>query len=280
MEKLNLKIGNNNAQVGSVIEKPKEEWQQYEMRRIEREIAQCEGCKGLPCQKKRNKHFIPKISYDEQLKNWYVAQCICKYQKLAMQEKRAKKMFDLAKIPAEYLGKTFADYKVDKNNAYAVEVAQALITRPNNGAYFYGKVGTGKTLLAAILAQEVIRQGREVAFVTVPTISTMLRSTFNNNSKISELDILEKLYSVPTLILDDVGLEKPTRFICSTICNIFNERYNARLQTILTSNYRLKELEKIFNNPSDGGATLDGSRLYDRCKEMCAPVEFGGESRR
>lgn len=247
--------------------------------RAEKEMTECENCGGLPCQKKKNRTFTPKISYDE-MYGLDVRNEVCGYEKARRLQRQIEKLAGLSKIPCEYLGKTFDDYQVDENNAYAVKVAKKLVELPNNGAYFFGSVGTGKTFLAAILAQEVIKQGRQVIFATVPTISMKIRSTFGNNAKTTEAEILEQLMTVPTLILDDVGLEKPTRFVCSTLCNLFNERYNARLQTIMTSNYALKELESIFNNPTDGGVTLDGTRIYDRCKQMCTPVEFKGKSRR
>lgn len=247
--------------------------------RAEKEIAVCKACQGLPCQKKKNRNFTPKISYGE-LYGLDIRGEICGYEKARKLQRKIEKLTGLSKIPPEYLGKTFADYQIDASNAYAVKVAKKLVELPNNGAYFFGNVGTGKTFLAAILAQEVIKQGRQVVFATVPTISMKIRSTFGNNAKTTEAEVLEQLMTVPTLILDDVGMEKPTRFVCSTLCNVFNERYNARLQTIMTSNYTLKQLEQIFNNPSDGDATLDGTRIYDRCKQMCTPVEFKGNSRR
>ena len=254
--------------------------QVIEILKAEREKKQCEGCKGLPCQKRSRKCFVPSIGYSAELKYVDIYHYLCKYEMTRRNYVKLQKKFGLAKIPAEYLGKTFEDYKVDANNSYAVEVAKALIEKPNNGAYFYGSVGTGKTLLAAIMAQEILRAGREVAFATVPTISMKIRSTFKQNANVTESDVLEKLFTIPTLILDDIGMEKPTRFICSMLANIFNERYNARLQTIMTSNYKLKELETIFNNPTDGEPTFDGTRIYDRCKQMCVPVELKGKSRR
>lgn len=247
--------------------------------RTEKEIRQCENCAGLPCSKK-NPCITPRIINNADTGYLDFTGDFCRYQKAQNLQNEIAKKFGLSKIPPEYLGKTFEDYEVDDNNSRAFNAAKKLIELPNQGVFFYGNVGTGKTLLAAILAQEVIKRGRQVIFATVPTISMQIRSTFKNNSNLTETDILEKLYKVPTLILDDVGMEKPTRFICSTIANIFNERYNSKLQTILTSNYSLKELENIFNHPSDGGETLDGTRIFDRCKQMCFPIELKGNSRR
>ena len=251
----------------------------WQIRNAEKEIAECKGCTGY-CQKKRKQGYYPTITFNEKYQEIYITSHACAFEKERRAQAKLKRMQGLSKIPPEYADCTFEDYRVDQNNAYAVKVAKALVEHSEKGAFFFGNVGTGKTFLAAITAQEIIKRGRQVIFATVPAISKQLRSTFGGNSKVTEAEILEQLETAPTLILDDVGMEKPTRFVCSTLCNLFNERYNARLQTIMTSNYTLKELENIFNNPSDGGTTLDGTRIYDRCKQMCAPVELKGKSRR
>ncbi len=248
--------------------------------RAEQEQKKCCGCQGLPCQKTTWKGRVPKIKYDAAMQQVVIRYANCKYEHARQVQAEIERRSIKSKIPPQYLGKKFEDYQVDKNNELAVRAAKKLIELPKQGVYFYGAVGTGKTLLTAIIAQEIVRQGRQVIFATVPTISMELRGCFKERTAKSESDILETLYTVPTLILDDIGLEKPTRFVCSTLCNLFNERYNAELQTIMTSNYKLSELEQIFNHPTDGGETMDGSRIYDRCKKMCPPIELKGSSRR
>ncbi len=245
---------------------------------VEEEMSWCKNCNGFYCRKIRNVNYYKTVTYDAKTGKLKINSSYC--------QRLTQSKYKLSKIPAAYIDKTFEDYQIDKDNESAVKMAKKLLERPDMGVYLFGDVGTGKTLLAAIMAQELIRRGREVIFATVPTVSARIRSTFNQKElrgekKVSEEEIVEKLYTVPTLILDDIGMEKPTRFVCSTLCNIFNERYNARLQTIMTSNYSLEELENIFNNPIDSREkTFDGTRIYDRCKQMCIPIELKGKSRR
>lgn len=252
----------------------------FEVLHAESELAQCENCKGFPCQKKLNKTFRAKIVYDDRIKRLCVRYYFCEYEKERRFQKETEKLLGKSQIPKEYQGKTWEDYQVDEFNDLAVKVAKRLIEVEGKGAFFYGNVGTGKTLLASIIAGEMVKKRQGVIFITVPTISSQLRSTFKPNSPVTETAILEKLYTVPVLILDDVGLEKSTRFICGILANIFNERYNRNLKTIITSNYTPENLEYIFNHPSDDGESLDGSRIYDRWKKMCFPVELKGKSRR
>ena len=247
--------------------------------KCERLAAQCAQCDGTKCIYGTNTKWIFNLR-DGHLIEYYVPCPHAAAKAAAKAQAELQEKFKLTNIPPEYIGKTFADYTADANNETAIKAAHAIIKNPKLGVYFYGGVGTGKTFLASIVAQELLKAGREVIFATIPTLSMKLRSTFKKNAEITEVDILEKLYKVDTVIIDDVGMEKPTRFVASTLCNLFNERYNARRQTIITSNYSLKILEYIYNNPSEGGETLDGTRIYDRCKQMCRPVCLKGDSRR
>ena len=210
----------------------------------------------------------------------YVSDKPCKYIAALWRENALKKMFIGAEIPEQYKGLTFADYKVDANNKNAVTAAHKLIDDVKQGVYFYGSYGCGKTMLAAIIAQEHLKRGRSVLFSKLPDVLRNIRATFNKDSTVSEIEILQKLYTVPILIIDDVKAVRQKKFAGETLFDIIDARYNAKLQTILTSNDTLKELQEALDNPLESGKSSDGSRIYDRCKQMCFPVKLEGGSRR
>lgn len=256
------------------------EWDVKLIDRAEREDAPCINCPGLPCQKSIAKGYrnVIKIVDD----NIEIRLCPCEFEKSRREQARISRLFRQSKIPAQYFGKTFADYVIDKNNVDAVDIAKYLIETPTAGAYFYGSFGTGKTFLAAIIAQEIVKQGKAVLFASVPEISSTIRATFNRkkDDEPGEDAVYETLYNVHTLILDDIGTEKPTKFVCEMLGKIINNRYNAQKQTIITSNYDIETIRTIYDSPTDSKPMLDGSRIYDRCKQMCSPVRLRGESRR
>ena len=252
----------------------------------EKEIAQCENCSGLPCQKRRNPLFVPKVNFDNTGGKNYgvdIRFVSCPYSAAQTQSAKIDRLQGLSKIPPQYVGKTFDDYDVDADNENAVEIANGLINDPTlGGAYLYGGIGTGKTFLAAIMAQEIIKRGRQVLFVKLPKISERLRSTYGRNqNNHTEGDYLRPLFEVPTLILDDIGIEKATGFICEKLNLIIDERYSAQLQTIITSNLPLKELQAVLNNPIDAkNFSMIGDRVVDRLQSMCIVAELTGRSRR
>ena len=246
----------------------------------EEENSACKNCEGLPCRKKTNQNYIKIPRLNEFFGTINVAVSPCKFIRAYWKRNKTAQMFQAAGIPLRYEGLTFNDYKVDANNAYAVEMAHALLKHTDKGAFFFGSYGSGKTMLAAIIAQEHLKLGREVLFIKLPDLLANIRKTFSSENKVSEIDVLEKLYKVDVLILDDISATRQNKFAGETLFKIVDARYNANLQTIMTSNNRLKELEEALNNPRDSEPCYDGSRIYDRCKQMCTPVELKGGSRR
>ena len=72
----------------------------------------------------------------------------------------------------------------------------------DKGALFYGATGTGKTLLAAIVAQEKMKQGISTVFASVPDLLMDIRDSFGTGRTV---EILRTVQKVPCLVLDDLG---------------------------------------------------------------------------
>lgn len=241
-------------------------------------LAECDQCTGYPC---KHDGLQPAVISDAS--GVYVTLRRCKpYEEYRRQASLAK-AFKHAKIPPRYSGKTFADYRVDADNRAAVDFAKGVMFEGYSGGYFYGAVGTGKTFLAAIIAQEFIKAGKTVLFEKVADLLTEFYAVYRGQGG-SEDSILDGLYNVDLLVLDDFGLEKSTQFVGATLSKIIDARYNREgATTIITSNYSLKQIAARLNNPSDmqdDDFCLNGSRICDRCREICKPILFKGESRR
>lgn len=249
---------------------------------IEREMHECASCKGYPCPKAANHGFIPIIVVG----NGYISTSFtpCKMRVNYCRQRDAERKFANAKIPTRYLGKTLADYETDKDNKHAVAFAKDILPKGLSGAYFYGEVGTGKTFLAALIAQEFLQAGKSVLFESVYNLLSEFYEIYRGKSNKSEDDLLNALYTADLLVLDDFGLEKPTQFVGATLSKILDARYNRQgITTLITSNYSLEEVKARLNAPTDARADdicLNGSRIYDRCIEICKPIRLKGTSRR
>ena len=247
----------------------------------EMELAKCEGCAGYPCHKSTNAGFIPVLSVNGEV---FVSMKICKeYVKHNAQVELSRKL-KAAKIPPRYRGKTFANYKTDKNNQVAVTFAKSVLLKGYSGAFFYGKAGTGKTFLAALIAQEFVKAGKTALFEKVADLLTEFHEIYRGKSQESEKELLSKLYNVDLLVLDDFGMEKTTKFVGTTLCKILDARYDREgITTIITSNLKMAQVADSLNKPADAEKSdicLNGTRIQDRCIEICKTIEFQGDSRR
>lgn len=125
----------------------------------------------------------------------------------------------------------------------AHEAALAYAQNPVGWLIFQGGYGCGKTHLAAGIANYQIQTGQQVLFISVPDLLDHLRSTFHPETEANYEERFEELCTAPLLILDDLGIESPTPWAREKLYQILNHRYNARLPTVITTNYELEELE-------------------------------------
>ena len=129
------------------------------------------------------------------------------------------------------------------NLRLAFDLARRFAAHPQGWLIFFGGYGCGKTHLAAAIANQVIRRGQPALFVVVPDLLDHLRATFGPNSPVRYDERFEQVRNAPLLILDDLGAQSSTPWAQEKLFQILNHRYNARLPTVITSNYRLDEID-------------------------------------
>lgn len=138
----------------------------------------------------------------------------------------------------------------------------------NMGLLFYGDVGTGKSFMAACIANAIINKGIPVIMTNISALITAMSKDFEAD----KAQILDRISEVPLLVLDDVGVERGTEFVYEKVQEIVDTRYRSGKPLIVTTNLSPQELA----NPAD----MRYKRVFDRLLEMCFPVKFEGKSRR
>ena len=106
-----------------------------------------------------------------------------------------------------------------------------------------GGYGCGKTHLAAAIGNYRKGMCEDPIFVVVPDLLDHLRATFGPTSNVSYDDLFQRVKTTSLLILDDLGTQSATPWAREKLYQIFNERYNAKLPTVITTSERLEDLD-------------------------------------
>ena len=135
----------------------------------------------------------------------------------------------------------------------------------NIGYLFWGGVGTGKSYLAACIANALMEKEVAVRMTNFATILNDLAASFEGRN-----EYISRLCSYPLLILDDFGMERGTEYGLEQVYSVIDSRYRSGKPLIATTNLTLEELQHPQDTPH--------ARIYDRLTSMCAPVRFTGSN--
>jgi DNA replication protein DnaC len=130
-----------------------------------------------------------------------------------------------------------------RNLRDAFELAHQFAQAPQGWLVLLGGYGSGKTHLAAAIANRCLEHGQPVLFVVVPDLLDHLRATFSPASAVRYDERFDDVRNAPVLILDDLGAQTTSPWAQEKLYQIFNYRYNARLPTVITSNHELEEID-------------------------------------
>lgn len=137
------------------------------------------------------------------------------------------------------------------------------------GTYFFGQPGRGKTYAAAAAVRMAVLNGWKARLVTSKALLDAVKAEWDGGEK----GTLYRAERYRLLVLDDLGLERPTEWAMETITGLIDARTASGLPTIVTSNYSLGEL-------SDRWGGMPGMRIASRLGGHCERIEVRGADRR
>lgn len=173
----------------------------------------------------------------------------------------------LARLPALYRNAEFP--KTDFGDAAREWLqhyrANRIMGTPPRSLVILGATGTGKTWTACAIARALLAE--DTVPCTVTTVSKLMADLRPASGGL-DVDLLQ-FTTTPVLVLDDLGMERPTEWVAEMLYRIAHDRSHNGRPTIVTSNltgaqirarYDLRTVERLF-----GGAKL---------------IEIAGETRR
>ena len=140
------------------------------------------------------------------------------------------------------------------------------LKKEGHGLLLWGGVGSGKSYMAACIANALLEQEERVLMTNFATI---INGIFSATDKI---DYVNAICSYDLLIIDDLGVESHSEYRMEGLFNVIDRRVRSGKPMIITTNLTIKEMDETQD--------LNEARIYDRIRAVCQPVQVKGESQR
>lgn len=149
---------------------------------------------------------------------------------------------------------------------FAQNIIAGIPAAEQEGLLLQGQVGSGKTHLAAAIANVLIQHQQEVLFLVVPNFLDEMRMSYGNNGEFNESQLMNRAQNAEVLILDDLGAHNFSDWTKNKLFTLINYRINQCLPMIITTNLQLDDLCDIL-----GERII--SRIIAGCKPCLLPVK-------
>lgn len=137
------------------------------------------------------------------------------------------------------------------------------------GLIFAGSPGRMKTSLAVAVMQEVMEDGWNAYFISMPELLDTLMSLSQNRDREELVKFEDKIRNVGLLVLDDFGAEYPSGWVLNKVDAIVTARYNNLKPIIITTNLKPEEMKERYV-----------ARVIDRLRSAYTMIIAEGKSMR
>ena len=116
-----------------------------------------------------------------------------------------------------------------------------------------GGTGTGKTHLMEAIGRQYLSQGHTVRYEMTAHLLERARDAIRIEA---DQSVLTPSYKADLLLLDDIGLEKPSAWVSEQLGALIDERYRNKRLLIISTN-------ELYSSVEESLGTRMASRLFD-----------------
>lgn len=142
---------------------------------------------------------------------------------------------------------------------------------------FCGGYGSGKTHLAAAIANHASALGIPTLFLTVPDLLDTLRASYSSNDD-PYSDRFEEIRNTHLLVLDNLWTQSATPWAQEKLFQLFDHRYIKRLPTVITTDMDLEELDGRIRSRLQDPELVTVLKI--NAPDYRQPVQQGNQPRR
>ena len=176
---------------------------------------------------------------------------ICECRRQSVTDQVRSRLFSISRL-SELGDLTFETFKPRGRKGLGELQAQSLEWAFNHARQYaaaldgwlllQGGYGSGKTHLAAAIANFAVGMGVPTLFLTVPDLLDTLRFAYDSTDTTFE-ERFEQIRNAELLVLDDFGTQNATGWAQEKLFQIINYRYINKLPLVVTTNLVLDEIE-------------------------------------
>lgn len=153
--------------------------------------------------------------------------------------------------------------------------AKSYAENPQGNLILSGATGTGKTMLANLIATVLIKADKDVLVIRSSQIGEQVRTSWSKHSTVNEHGLMEGWINQDLLVIDELGeadlsynaeMRQTDR---ERLSRIIDGRYSKGLPTIITTNLTKDLLKERL-----------GDRAWDRLQQHAVFIAFNWQSYR
>ena len=188
----------------------------------------------------------------------------------AMREAK-RKVEEIERLKRDgFRDKRLLAYTFENDKGYNPEIARAKryvelfpdMEARGMGLLLWGYVGTGKTFIAACVANALMEQGISVYMTNFSRIMNYMMGMTGTDRNA----YLDELNRYRLLVIDDLGVEHDSSFAVEQVFSVIDSRCQSGKPMLITTNLSIGQLRA----PRD----IQHARIFDRVLAHCYPVRI------